>query len=66
MKRVKRLSASDPYGTEVRVTVEVKSKNGWRTREEVNRIASSVSSGIMTTMSNDPRLKTTLDRIRVS
>jgi hypothetical protein len=66
MKRVKRISVQDAYGTNVKVTVEVKSKNGWRSRETINRITSSVSSGIMTHMSNDTTLRTTLDQIKVS
>jgi hypothetical protein len=66
MKRVRRIAVQDAYGTNVRVTVEVQSKKGWRSRESINRIASSVSSGIMTQMAADPQLKTSLDKIRVS
>jgi hypothetical protein len=66
MKRVKRISVQDAYGTRVKVTVEVNSKNGWRSRETINRITSSVSSGIMTHMANDPQLKTSLDQLKVS
>jgi hypothetical protein len=64
MKRVKKITAKDPF-TDVRVTVEIKSKNGWRSRDEMDRFASSVSSGIMHQLSSSSHLKTTLDKIKV-
>ena len=65
MKRVKRIVAKDSF-TDVKVTVEIKSKNGWRSREEMDRFASSVSSGIMQQLSASSHLKTTLDKIKVA
>ena len=65
MKRVKRIVAKDDF-TDVKVTVEIKSKNGWRSRAEMDRFASSVSSGIMSQLSGSSHLRTTLDKIKVS
>jgi hypothetical protein len=65
VKRVKKFTARDSF-TDVKVTVEIKSKNGWRSREEMDRFASSVSSGIMHQLSATAHLKTTLDKIKVA
>jgi hypothetical protein len=65
VKRVKRITATDKF-TNVKVTVEIKSKNGWRSRDEMDRFASSVSSGIMHQLSATSHLKTTLDKIKVA
>jgi len=40
------------------------STNGWRSRDEMDRFASSVSSGIMHQLSS-AHLKTTIDKIKV-
>lgn len=64
MKRVKRIKAKDDF-TDVVVTVEIKSKNGWRSRAEMDRFSSSVASGIMHQLSQTSHLKTTLDKIKV-
>jgi hypothetical protein len=65
MKRVKRIQAKDSF-TDVKVTVEIKSKNGWRSRDEMERFSSSVASGIMRQLSSSSHLKTTLDKIKVA
>jgi hypothetical protein len=65
MKRVKRIIAKDAF-TDVKVTIEIKSKNGWRTRDEMDRFASNVTSGFMHQLSTGPHLKTTLDKIKVA
>lgn len=65
MKRVKRIQAKDAF-TNVKVTVEIKSMNGWRSREEMERFSSSVASGIMHQLSSSSHLKTTLDKIKVA
>lgn len=64
MRRVKRIVAKDDF-TDVKVTVEIKSKQGWRTRAEMDRFLSSVSSGVMSHLAGSTHLKTTLDKIKV-
>jgi hypothetical protein len=65
MKRVKRITAKDDF-TDVKVTIEIKSKLGWRSRKEMESFSSNVASGIMHQLSSTVHLKTTLDKIKVS
>lgn len=65
MKRVKRIVAKDDF-TDVRVTVEIKSRKGWRSTAEMDRLASSISSSFMHTLSANSHLRTTLDKIKVA
>ncbi|ARQ95304.1 hypothetical protein [Bradyrhizobium phage BDU-MI-1] len=65
MKRVKRIKAKDAF-TDVTVTVEIKSKNGWRSRPEMDRFSSSVASAVMHHLSSSAHLRTSLDKIKVA